>query len=576
MSMPNDPGVFRTHRRGIALSLGLLLLTLLAGTGLLGLAGHFLTAAALAGSGALGFNLFGPSAGIRALTFVRILSRYGEKLFGHDVTLRIARDLRLQFFRRALPLAPLGLGRFRTGDLLARLVADIERVDGLLVRAFGPLLALAVLALLACVVAAFALPAAGALLLVAASALVAGVPWLSARGARLQEHRRAEARAALRADVLDAVEGATDLSAMQADGAWIERVDTASAALAGCERQRKQRLALGTLAHGGIAAVTVTAMLWLLLEAAHRGTLSAPAAAGLFFMTVALLEACAGAALAWRELQAGLASSRRLREVVAATPAVVDPAMPTPVPTHSMLEFDAIGFHWPQDPRLVLDRLQLRIASGQRVAIRGDSGAGKSSLLALTLRLCDPQYGQVRYGGTDLRDFAQADWHRQIAWLPQEAPVFAGSVRDNLRMGDPQADDARLWAALAQVRMDAAIRALPGGLGAWIGEHGRSLSAGQARRIALARALLRASPILLLDEPTEGLDTDTAADLLRDIASASAGRSVLLISHDELPPGTVHAQYRLVAGRLVEEALPRLSLLPPGEEPAPDSIRGGA
>ena len=159
--------VLARHRLRIAWSVGLLLLTLLAGTALLGLSGHFLTAAALAGSAAVGFNFFGPSAGIRALTFVRILSRYGEKLLGHDVTLRIARDLRTWFFARALPLAPLGLGRFRIGELMARLMADIDAVDGLLVRAIGPLLAVLALCLLATLVALAVLPAAGLVLLAA-------------------------------------------------------------------------------------------------------------------------------------------------------------------------------------------------------------------------------------------------------------------------------------------------------------------------------------------------------------------------------------------------------------------------
>jgi ATP-binding cassette subfamily C protein CydC len=538
------------HRRGIALTLLLLTLTALAGTALLGLAGHFLTAAALAGAGALGFNLFGPSAGIRGLTLVRILSRYGEKLVGHDVTLQIGRDLRLEFFRRALPLAPLGLGRLRTGHLLAQLVADIERVEGGLVRAFGPLLALALLVLAACTVAAIALPLAGLVLLIACALLGAVLPWLTTRGARSQERQREQARATLRADVLDAVQGATDLAALHAGGTWLARIDTASRQLACCERQRKRRLALGTLAHGAVTAFALALVLALLLGAAAAGTLSAAAAAGLFFMTVATLEACAGASLAWRELVAARGAWQRLRQTVDAAPAAHDPAAPVAVPAHATLELEQVGFHWSGTRQPVLEGANLRIAPGQRVAIGGDSGAGKSSLLALLLRLCDPDAGSVRYGGIDLRRFAQDDWHRQIAWLPQEAPVFAGSVRDNLRLGDAQADDARLWQVLEQVRLEALVRDLPGQLDAWIGEHGRTLSAGQARRIALARALLREAPLLVLDEPTEGLDVDTAQALLADLAIATRGRTVIVITHDTLPFGWADAAWHLADGRL--------------------------
>lgn len=548
--------VFRPHARSIALSIALLLLTLLAGTALLGVAGHFLTAAALAGVGALGFNFFAPSAGIRGLTFVRILSRYAEKLVGHDVTLRLARDLRVDFFRGALPLAPLGLGRHRVGDLLARLLADIENVDGLLVRAIGPLLAFAGLGLVAVAVAAMALPAAGALLAAVLLLLSLAIPVAISSHADRIERRRAQARAQLRTSVLEGLEGATDLAALDASADWIARIDGASGEVARCERQRKARLALATALHASVVAVSLPAMLWLLLDAAHDGRLSPAAAGGLFFMTVAVYEAAAGVGLAWQSLQAALASQRRLRQVTTQKPLVREPAAPQPVPVHAELEFRGVDFHWPGETRQVLRQANLRIAPGQRIALHGDSGAGKSSLLALALRLCDPQAGTVRYGGIDLREFNQSDWHDRIAWLPQDAPVFAGSVRDNLRIGAAEADDAQLWEALAQVKMETAIRALPEGLDAWIGENGATLSMGQSRRIALARALLRQTPLLLLDEPTAGLDIDTAHELLLDLAAASGSRSVLLISHDQLPEGVVHARYRLSEGRLLADPAP--------------------
>ncbi len=542
--------VFGRHSRMIALSIFLLLLTLLAGTALLGLAGHFLTAAALAGAGALGFNFFGPSAGIRALTFLRILSRYAEKLVGHDVTLRIARDLRVDFFRKVLPLAPLGLGRHRVGDLLARLVADIENVDGMLVRAMGPLLAFSGLALVAIVVAGVALPSAGAWLAVSLLAIALGIPWMIGRRTSALEQARAARRSDLRTAVLEGLEGATDLAALEAVDAWIERIDGASEKTADCEHLRRRRLASGVLLHACVVAVSLPALLWLLLGAVHEGQLAAAAAGGVFFMGVAVYEAGAGMGLAWQSLQAARASAQRLQQVTTQAPLVHEAAAPRVLPAHASLEFRDVRFAWPGEAREVLQGASLHLAPGQRIALQGDSGAGKSSLLALALRLCDPQSGTVRYGGIDLREFAQSDWHARIAWLPQDAPVFAGSVRDNLRMGAPDADDARLWSALAQVKMETAIRALPEGLDAWIGEQGATLSTGQSRRIALARALLRDTPLLFLDEPTEGLDTDTADALLRDLADASGSRSVLMVSHDELPAGVVHQTWRLVDGKL--------------------------
>lgn len=546
------PGhVFRAHRRGIAWTLLLLLLTLLAGVGLLGLAGHFLIAAALAGSAAGSFNLFGPSAGIRALTFARILSRYGERLVGHSVTLALARDLRVWFFRRALPLAPLGLGRFRTGDLLARLMADIEAVDGRLVRAIGPLLALACLAVIACAVALCVLPVAGVALTLAMIAIAVLTPCMQRWTMKSTELARAQARSEFRQTVMESLEGASDVWAFGGVDAVLRRADARSRELSACELSRKRGLMWGAAAHGVVAALLLPVMAGVLLSATAGGGLGAAAAGGVFFMTVATLEAMAGVGLAWQSWQASRASLERLREITAAAPALPEGvALPS---AEAALELMNVELAWPGQPRPVLRDLNLTLRPGQRVALRGDSGAGKSSLMALLLRLRAPDRGSVRFGGQDLSAFAIDAWHRRIAWLPQEAPVFAGSVRENLRMGDPQADDARLWWALETVQLEALVRGWSRALDMWLGESGATLSAGQARRLALARALLRDAPLWLFDEPTEGLDVDTADAVCRALAAASQGRSVLIITHGSLPAGTVDESWRLIDGRLWRE-----------------------
>jgi len=544
--------VLAPHRPRMALSIGLLLLTLMAGTALLGLSGHFLTAAALAGSAAIGFNFFAPSAGIRALTFVRILSRYGEKLLGHDVTLRIARDLRAWFFARALPLAPLGLGRFRVGELMARLMADIDAVDGLLVRAIGPLLAVLSLCLIATVVAMAVLPLAGLVLLVALALIAALAPWLAERSVAALEDERATARMHLRAAVQEGIEGLPDLVAMDASAAWLSALDARSHEVARWEDRRKQRLALATLAHALVTAIALPSMLWALLSAVQAGRIGAAAAGGLFFMTIAVLEACTAIGPAWQAWRAATVSGQRLDAVIDAPPAVNDTPTGTRSPSpRGALDLQGIVFAWPGTTRRVLDGASLHVAPGERVLVAGDSGEGKSSLLALVLGLRTPQEGCVSFAGDDLPSLDPALWHSRIAWLPQDAPVFSGSVRENLLLGDPAATDTRLWQALAQVNLDERFR--EAGLDTWVGENGATLSAGQSRRLALARALLRDAPLLLLDEPTEGLDQDTADALMRDLAEAAHGRSVLIISHAALPEGVVDARYRLRDGKLSRE-----------------------
>lgn len=547
--------VLARHRLAVVATVGLLLATMLAGIGLLGVSGGFLTGAALTFGVLGGFNFFLPSAGIRALTLARIVCRYGEKLVGHEATLRVARDLRVWLFARMLALSPGQLARLRTGDLLARLMDDIDAVDGLLVRALGPLLALA-LAALALVAFALALDlrlGGWMALMCLASAVL--VPWRVAHGQQRQETMRAGLRAGFRASLHELYDGAADLAAMDASGARLQSLPAQGAGLARHERQRRLRAADGTGLHGTITAVGWVGLLWFACGAVVEGRIATAQAAGLAFAALALSEIGTGAALAWQALQSARASMQRIDALAGQSPAMADPPRPRVLPVDGALVFDSVCFAWPGGRR-ILDGAVLCIDAGERVAIRGDSGVGKSSLAALALRAADPMSGAVRWGGVDLREAAQADWHARLAWLPQEAPVFAGTLAQNLRLGCADASDARLHEALACVHLDGWAQAA-GGLQAWIGEGGATVSAGQARRIALARALLRDAPLLVLDEPTEGLDQDTADAVMRDLPRWGRGRSVLVITHAPLPPGAVHRELLLQGGRLHPVAAPR-------------------
>jgi thiol reductant ABC exporter, CydC subunit len=546
--------VFAAHRWRLVGSVVLFSVTMVAGTALLGLSGGFLTASALAGLAGLGgsFNFFSPSAGIRALTMVRIVSRYFEKLVGHDATLRIARDLRVWFFARALPLAPGKLGNTRTGELLARLMGDIAEVDGLFVRAIGPLLAMGVVTVAALLAAWLVYWPAALLLLLLALVIGLWVPLLAVRGGNRGEGERAQRRASLRTLAFEGLEGAADLLAQQAQGRWIVQVDEAARKVAGSDRRRRRHLLTAQLLHGLCASAGLVAIIAIALDGHAAHGLAPALAAALVFMTVALLELWAGAGLAWQSLVAGRVAAARLQAIVEQAPAVSDPSRPQPLRDAGPmtgLSLHGVRFAWPGQARPVLDGLDLSLAPGQRIAIGGDSGSGKSTLSLLILRQADPQAGQLLWNGQDLRELALAQWHQQLAWMPQGAPVFAGTLAENLRLGDAGADDARLWEVLERVRLADWARAT-GGLQQWLGENGATVSGGQARRLALARALLRPGPLVLLDEPTEGLDVDTANALLADLPAALGGRSLLMITHDALPPGVVDVQYRLQGGRL--------------------------
>ncbi|MDR2871998.1 MAG: ATP-binding cassette domain-containing protein, partial [Xanthomonadaceae bacterium] len=386
----------------------------------------------------------------------------------------------------------------------------------------------------------------------AALLLIVMVPPVMMASIGRAEYARTEAQSSLRQQVQEGMEGAADLAAADHTDFKMIMIERCSRTLEDTENRVQAHLSLSTLLHGVIVALGLPGLLWLVLGAAVQGHVSAPMAAALLFAGVAVFEAASGVGLAWLSLRASLISLERLQTVVSRPPVVSDPKHPMALRGQADLCLENVSMSWnDSSARLVLDDISLRIPYGQRIVIRGDSGTGKSSLSLLLLRLRDPDAGTIRYGGIDLRQIAQDDWHRHIAWLPQEATIFAGTVRDNLLIGDPVADEARLWWSLRQVLLEDAIRRFADGLDTWLLEGGVNLSAGQARRLSIARALLRDAPIMLLDEPTEGLDSDTAATVLRNLADACNGRSLVMISHDELPDGVAHVHYLLRDGKLL-------------------------
>lgn len=542
---------FRQHAKRLAAALALALITLAAGTGLLGVSGWFITSAALAGAG-VAFNLFAPSALVRGLSMVRIVSRYSERLVGHDVTLRLLADLRVWLFDRLVPLAPGRLAGLRGGDLVSRLTGDVDALDTVFLQAIVPLATTLLLATVLAIVFWFALPSAALALVVGVMLATLVVPaWLVWRSLAPGQ-AQVQAQAAMRATVLDCIEGHADLTALGV-------TDGALQGFAGAAHDASRaRLRQASITADGLAAVQVVSGLCVLtllalgLPALAAGTLNGPWLAGMLLATVGLFETTGPIARGAARLGAAVAAARRMLALAEMHPAVSDPVAAMPLPGDGALTFEDVVFaHGAGRP--VLSGLTMQVAPGERVAIVGPSGIGKSTLLNLALRIEDPQQGQVRFGGIDLRDARQAELHQRIAVLGQDAPVFLGTIRANLQIGAPLASDDDLWRVLDAARLGTHVRQLPQGLDTWTGEGGYTLSAGQARRLCLARALLSPAPVLALDEPTAGLDRATELEFLTDLAVATAGRTVLLVTHAQIPDGTVDRILRLEGGRIAAE-----------------------
>jgi len=516
---------------GLALSL----LALVAGIGLLAVAG-----AMLAGGGLLAAGW------LRALAPARVVLRYAERLQTHGAMFRALADVRVWFFRGLARGAGGGLGFRRAGDLLSRLVLDVEALDGLYLRILVPLagaLSLAPLLFVALGRESWVLAVSIVALFLLAAAVL---PWLAASGSLATGEQLAEANAALRVAALDALTGRREVRAFGVEGRMLALVQGREAALLAAQHA----LAVRTARAGAGAFLCGQAALLLMLH--HLGMAAGPTIVGVF-LVLAVFEAVSGLPRAGALAGHAAAAAGRVVAAAEAPAAVPDPAAPAPAPQGHALRFEGVHFAWvPGAP--VFTGLALDVPEGARIALLGPSGAGKSTLAALALKHAAPGEGRITLGGTDIAALPADLVRARIGWLSQATHLFDDTIRANLLLARPDADDAALWAALEAARIADMVRALPDGLDTWVGESGTRFSGGQGRRLALARVLLSPAPILILDEPCAGLDAETERDFFLTLNDAAPGRTVILIAHRLTGAERLDRIYRLSAGRAVAAA----------------------
>ncbi|MFC2968717.1 thiol reductant ABC exporter subunit CydC [Acidimangrovimonas pyrenivorans] len=521
--------------RGAALSVAVLL----AGAGLLGLSGWFITAAAaagLAGAG-LSFDVFRPSAGVRALALGRTAARYGERLLTHDATLRALTALRIDLMRRQTRAGLDALLKLRGATALNRITADVDALDGVALRLVLPLIA----ALLTHAVTFAALAwlvdyaVAG---WIAAGYLIGGTLVLiwTARAGHAPSIRAERAGQGLRRAVIDLARARTDLIVFgrmeaQRDAARAADAETRAALAAQDRIERRADLALSLT-----ATLTAAGALALGGALAARHAIDPAAAALGFFTALALSETIFG-------LRRGMAELGRMRDaadrVLTGTepaPAATAPALPAGPAT---LAIDSLTFRRPGAESPVLEGFSLDLKPGETVGLSGPSGAGKSTLLFLAAGLLTPEAGRIALAGQPLADWPDPALRARLVLVPQRTALVAGTIRDNLALATDNLTDDAAWAALRAVALEETVAA-KGGLDAELSEGGAGLSGGESRRLALARAVLRHPEILLLDEPTEGLDPATAETVLTGLRAALPQAALLIASHrpDDLKHST--------------------------------------
>ncbi len=528
---------------------------------LLGMAAYLIAAAAL---GPLLVLLSIPIYLVQSMGIVRAASRYTERLVSHNATFRLLARLREWVYSRVEPQAPAHLLSHRSGDMLARLVADIEELQNVYLRVVSPVAVALVIGLLTFgVFSIFSMGLAWiAIAFLAAAGL--GVPLLAAWLARGLGARQVAARAELNTQVVGGLQGMRDVLAFGRSHDQLERVAACDRALGSVQR----RMATITGLQMALGDLLMNTAMWLLIILAIP-LVASRSIDGVYLGVIGLLilasfEAVQPLASALQGLGRSLAAAERVFAVADAPPLVVESAKPQPIPAWPGgsdpldkaegygLSFEHVYFAYGLGEREALSDISFDLRPGSRVAVVGPSGAGKSTLTNLALRFWDPSGGTIRLNGQDIRRYRLSDLRGLIGVVAQDTYIFNETLRANLLLAKPGASQEEIETALARAQLSEFVRQLPQGLKTWVGEQGVKLSGGERQRLAIARALLKNAPILMLDEATANLDPMTERALLDALDELTRGRTTLQITHRLLSMERMDEILVLDRGHIVE------------------------
>ena len=491
--------------------------------------------------------------GVQFFALSRGLFRYGERLVGHDAAFRVLADLRVSVYARLERLAPLGLPVFRSGDLLARLVGDVDSLQDLLLRVVPPVVIAVLVGAVTVGLMWWMLPAAGLILLAALVLAGTVVPWLTGTLAARAEARQAAARGELSAAVVDLLEGAPELAVNGAAEAQLAVTAAADAELTSLESAAAHTAGVGQ----GVTTLCSGLAMWgglvVGIAAERAGHLNGVLLAVIALIPLAAFEVVAGLPGASQTLQRVRRSAARVLEVIDSPPTVREPRHPAALPSPPYaLQVRGLRTRYPNRSGWALDRVDLDLEPGRRVAVIGPSGAGKSTLAGVLLRFLPYQGGSVTLDGVEIAELDGDEHRRLVGLVAQDAHIFDSTLEENLRLARRDATADQLRSALDRVRLLDWAAGLPAGLATEVGERGARMSGGQRQRLAVARALLADFPVLVLDEPGEHLDTLTADAIVADLLDVTRSRTTLLITHRLAGLEELDEVLVLDAGRVIE------------------------
>ncbi len=544
--------LLEVFRWQMAAAVALGVVTIGSGIGLMGTAAFLIASAALQPSIA---DLQVAIVGVRFFGLSRGLFRYIERLVSHDVTLRVLGRLRCWFFRALEPLVPAQTMELRSSDLLTRAVSDVESLQELFIRAVAPPMVAALVAAGTGLALGFYASELAVVFVVAFVATAVLIPLATLLAGRAIAHRLKSTRVELAAAVADGVQGMADLLAFGRGRSQRRRIDDLS------RESSNLRLRAARIEAGGAAGVVLAthATVWLVLVVAipmvGHGRFTGVGLAVVCLVAMAAFEAVQPLPAAARGLSEQLEAADRVFAVLNQRPVVdepVDSSAHVLVDTGFTVDLCGVSFTYPGADQPALSHIDLRIREGGRIAVVGPSGAGKSTLVNLLLRFWDPSDGEIRLAGTSLDAYSLEALRNVIGVLPQRTDLFTGTIRDNFLLAAPDARQIDLDQAAVEADLLDTIRAFPDGWDTWIGEHGMQLSGGQRQRLALARLILRNPPVVVLDEPTTGLDPITEERVMGSMVELFEGRTTIVITHRLVAMDRFDEIVVLDDGRMVE------------------------
>ena len=524
--------LFKFAKLPLFLGLVLMITGLASSIGLLTTSGWFLAATAIAGLGTL-FNFFYPSASVRGLAIGRTLFRYFEKLVTHDATFRILAKLRVQVFEKIIPLSPAVLNRYRNSDLLNRLVSDVDTLDSLYLRLIAPFITAIFVILAMCIGLSFINAPLALGLGVSLLLLVFVIPTVFYQLGKKFGDKLVHSRALYRTQFLEFIQAQAELLLFNAEDKLKDNMAKTEANWQADQQKEANLSGFSTALSLFLNGLIIAAMLWFSSQAEFGNDEYRMAFIALFtFAALASFEILMPLGSAFLHIGQVIASAERVTDIIEQQPLVTfNGKAEFDQNATTLIEAKDLSFTYPERQNRALENLNLTIQKGKKVAILGKTGSGKSTLLQLLVRNYDANQGELFLAGKPIVDYAEDTLRSQFCFLTQRVHVFSDTLRQNLQFASAvNISDEKMIEVLNQVGLGKLLKQEQG-LDIWLGDGGRPLSGGEQRRLGLARILLNDAPILLLDEPTEGLDRETERQILRLILAHAENKTLIMVTH---------------------------------------------